>query len=58
MAVNKAQYTDAKETLEAVQRLPVEAQQAILTMLRGATVISDMYLANVPEQTSAERPGA
>ena len=58
MTVTKAQYANAKEALEAVQRLPVEAQKAILTMLHGAIVISDMYSANISEQTSAERPSA
>lgn len=38
-----AQNIDARQTLEAVQRLPVEAQRAVLAMLRGAVVISDLY---------------
>ena len=35
MAVTKTQYENAKETLEAIQHLPIEAQQVILNMLHG-----------------------
>ena len=59
MNVTQMQYASAKETLEEVQRLPVESRRVILTMLRGAIVISDMYVQNQPGQTpTVERPGA
>lgn len=59
MNVTQMQYASAKETLEEVQRLPVESRRVILTMLRGAIVISDMYVQNQPGQTpTAKRPGA
>ena len=56
MAVTKTQYENAKETLEAIQHLPIEAQQVILNMLHGAIVISDMY--SVSTQPPDARPSA
>ena len=56
MTVTKTQYANAKETLEAVQRLPVEAQRTILNMLHGAIVISDMY--SMSPQPPDARPNA
>lgn len=48
-------YADTKAALEDVQRLPEEAQKAILTMLRGAIVISDMYgAANLSQAEQAQ----
>ena len=58
MTVTKTQYANAKETLEAVQRLPVEAQRTILNMLHGAIVISDMYSMNTQPQPPDTRPSA
>lgn len=51
-----AMYADTKAALEEVTRLPEEAQRAILTMLRGAIVISDMY--GAASKPTAERTGA
>ena len=56
MEVTKTQYANAKETLEAVQRLPIEAQQVILNMLHGAIAISDLYSRTAP--ATAERESA
>lgn len=53
-----AQNIDARQTLEAVQRLPVEAQRAVLAMLRGAVVISDLYSRGETATPQAQRPGA
>lgn len=58
MAVTKTQYANAKETLEAVQHLPVEAQRTILNMLHGAIAISDLYTAHTAQEHPAERPSA
>ena len=62
MNVTQMQYASAKETLEEVQRLPVEARRVILTMLRGAIVISDMYgrvdWEHLTAQSPAERDSA
>lgn len=41
--MTQAMYADTKAALEEVNRLPDEARRAILTMLRGAVIISDMY---------------
>ena len=43
MSITQTQYMNAKKITEEIQRLPMEAQQAILNMLHGAIVISDMY---------------
>ncbi len=56
MAVTKTQYENAKETLEAIQHLPIEAQQVILNMLHGAIAISDLYSRTAP--ATAERESA
>ena len=56
MIVTKTQYVNAKETLEAVQHLPVEAQRAILNMLHGAIAISDMYSMNGQTQPQTPAP--
>lgn len=47
--MNQEMYTDTKAALEEVNRLPDEARRAILTMLRGAIVISDMYANPEPQ---------
>lgn len=46
----------AEVYMKELQRLPEDAQRAILTMMHGAIVISNMYVANSPPQT--ERAGA
>lgn len=46
-------YQTDKAVLEAVQRLPTEEQKAILTMLRGAVIISDLYVQQAADQASA-----
>lgn len=53
-----AQTIDARQTLEAVQRLPTEAQRAVLAMLRGVVVISDLYSRDETATPQAQRPGA
>lgn len=58
MSVTQGQYITAKKTVEEIQRLPLEAQQAILNMLHGAIVISDMYGGMKTPPPEAERPGA
>lgn len=59
MTITQAEYANAKKMLERVQRLPRENQQAIMKMLSGAVVISEMYRdANASGQPGTERPGA
>ena len=56
--VTQAEYAKAKENLEKIQRLPPEAQRAIMNMLTGAVAISEMYRdANSGGQSEA-RPSA
>ena len=43
MIVTQTEYVNAKEIMEKLQRLPQEAQRAILHMMGGAVVISEMY---------------
>lgn len=43
MTTAKESYADVKATMEAVQRLPEEAQRTILKMMYGAIAISDLY---------------
>ena len=52
--MTKAMLENAAAYLDEIQRLPEENQQAILTMLRVAIVISDMYEA-AREPLPAER---
>ena len=56
--MTNAIYAETKATMEEVQRLPEEAQRAILTMLRGAIVISDMYGAANLSRSGERREGA
>jgi len=58
LSLTQAQYASAKEIAEQIQRLPLEAQQAILNMLHGAVAISDMYRGIGPRSQSETRPGA
>lgn len=57
MIVTQTEYVNAKEIMEKLQRLPQEAQRAILHMLDGAVVISEMYrdvgIDSQPRQDSA-----
>lgn len=53
--MTQAMYADTKAALEEVNRLPDEARLAILTMLRGAVIISDMYGLNETWTTARER---
>lgn len=41
--MTQEQYMSAKTVLEEVQRLPVEAQRAVVAMVRGAVVVNDVY---------------
>ena len=57
MIVTQAEYVNAKEIMEKLQRLPREAQKTIMDTLNGAVIISDMYRdANAGSQREA-RPG-
>lgn len=56
--MTKVMYADTKTALEEVQRLPDEDKWAILTMLRGAIIISDMYRATEQPHTGDWREGA
>lgn len=58
MANNKTLYAEGKETLEAIQRQPVEAQRTILDMLHRAIAISDMYVQKQAGTLSNRRPSA
>ncbi len=51
--MNQEMYTDTKAALEEVNRLPDESRRAILTMLRGAIIISDMYANPEPQRPVA-----
>lgn len=53
MSMNQMQYAETKGLLEEVQRQPVDIRREILTMLRGAIVISDMYVRNQATQPPA-----
>lgn len=56
MSSNK--YASAKEIAEEIQRLPVEAQRTIMTMLHGAITISDMYQGRGDRGQGEARPSA
>lgn len=43
MIVTQTEYVNAKEIAEKIQRLPREAQRAVMNMLNGAVTISEMY---------------
>lgn len=58
MAQSNVQYAKAKEMAEEIQRLPLEAQRTIMTMLHGAIAISDMYQGGRDRGQSAARPSA
>lgn len=49
----ESMYAVDKEILETVQRFPEAEKQAILTMLRGAIIISDMYANPEPQRPVA-----
>lgn len=53
MTVTQAQYANAKEIAEEIQRLPLEAQQTILNMLHGAIAISDIYQSKQSSQNTS-----
>lgn len=57
MSITQAQYVNAKEIAEEIQRLPPEVQQAVLNMLHGAVAISDMYRSIDLRDQSGMRPG-
>lgn len=46
-------YAVNKEIMETVQRFPEEERRVILTMLRGAIIISDMYANPEPQRPVA-----
>ena len=62
MSMTQMEYAETKEMLEEVQRQPAEIRREILTMLRGAIVISDMYgrvdWEHLTAQAPAERDSA
>lgn len=58
MLITPAEYENAKENLEKIQRLPQEAQLAIMNMLNGAVVISEMYRNANSGGQSETRPNA
>lgn len=43
--MTQTEYMNAKTVLEEVQRLPVEAQRAVVAMVHGAVVVNDVYSA-------------
>jgi hypothetical protein len=49
----ESMYAVDKAIMEAVQRFPEEEKRAILTMLRGAIIISDMYANPEPQRPVA-----
>lgn len=48
MSTSQMEYAVTKELMEDVQRQPIEIRKELLTMLRGAIVISDMYTRTQP----------
>jgi len=58
MTETNAAYLEARETMKRVFQMPEEERKTVLSMLRGAVVISDLYSGGETATPQAQRPGA